>query len=79
MGLASSLVVDEAFWSSSVMIEQGPLVVALAQRDEIYIVPLSDGGMVRRLRQALADAADDPNTLSPKLLVRRDGRWELLP
>jgi hypothetical protein len=78
-GLSSSLLVDEAFWNSRVMTRQGPVVVALPQRDEIYLAPLSDTRTVQGLREALANVADDPNTLSSHLLVRRNGRWELLP
>ncbi len=77
-GLSSSLLVDEAFWNSRTMASQGPIVVALPQRDEIYLALLSDAAAVTSLRGALASVAGDPNTLFPKLLVRRAGRWEVL-
>jgi hypothetical protein len=34
--------------------------------------------MVEALRKMMAKVADDPNTLSPDLLVRRNGHWEVL-
>jgi hypothetical protein len=76
-GLASSVLVDEAFWTSPVMVAQGPVVVALAGRDEIYLARISDTGLVDALRGELARNAG--TVLFPKLLVRRNGRWEVLP
>ena len=78
-GLSSSLLVDDGFWNAPTMTAQGPIVVALPQRDEIYLALLSDQATVAALRSELAKVADDPNTLFPKLLVRRYGRWEVLP
>lgn len=75
--LSSSLLVDDAFWNSRVMTAQGPVVVALAGRDEIYLALLSDTPIVAAYRNALAEAAGD--ALFPRLLVRRGGRWEVLP
>jgi hypothetical protein len=78
-GLASSLLVNDAFWDSEPLTATGPVVVAAMARDNLYLAPLSDTGMVQALREMLAKVADDPNTLSPRLLVRRSGRWEVLP
>jgi len=78
-GLSSSLLADDAFWNARPMIASGPVVVAAPGRDEIYIVALSDTRMVQALRQEMAKVANDADTLFPRLLVRRAGRWELLP
>lgn len=78
-GLASSLLADDAFWAAKTVAASGPVVVAAVGRDELYLSPLSDGRAVAALRQGLADVANDPDTLSPRLLVRRNGRWEILP
>ena len=78
-GLASSLLVNDAFWDSESLTAAGPVVVAAMARDNLYIAPLSDTKMVQALREMMAKVADDPNTLSSRLLVRRQGHWELLP
>lgn len=78
-GLSSSLVVDEAFWNSRIMTAQGPIVVALAGRDEIYLAPLGDKAMVDAFRDGLAQGAREGGVLYPQLLVRRNARWEVLP
>ena len=76
-GLASSLLLDDAFWNAPTMTSQGPIAVALAGRDEIYLALASDGQVVTALRGELARNAD--SVLFPKLLVRRNSRWEVLP
>jgi len=78
-GLASSLLVNDAFWDAEPLTATGPVVVAAMARDNLYVAPLSDTKMVQALREMMAKVADDPNTLSPRLLVRRNGHWELLP
>lgn len=78
-GLSSSLLADDAFWNAPAMTAQGPIVVAAPGRDEIYLMLASDQRMVAAVRQQLAGVADDPDTLFPKLLVRRNGRWEVMP
>jgi hypothetical protein len=78
-GLASSVIADDAFWNAPAMTAQGPLVVAAPGRDEIFILLASDRRMVEAVRGELAKVADDPDTLFGKLLVRRGGRWEVLP
>jgi hypothetical protein len=78
-GLSSSLLADDAFWNAPAMTAQGPIVVAAPGRDEIFLMLASDQRMVAAVRQELARVADDPDTLFPRLLVRRNGRWEVLP
>lgn len=77
-GLSSSLLADDAFWDAPAMTAQGPLVVAAPGRDEIFILLLRDTALVAQVRQALADVANDADTLFAGLLVRRNGRWEVL-
>lgn len=78
-GVASSLLADDAFWNAPAMTAKGPVVVAAPGRDEIYILLASDTAMIARTRQALAGVANDTETLFARLLVRRAGRWEVLP
>lgn len=78
-GLSSSLLADDTFWNAPAMTAQGPVVVAAPGRDEIYLMLASDQRMVAAVRQQLAGVADDPDTLFPRLLVRRNGRWEVMP
>jgi hypothetical protein len=78
-GISSSLLADDAFWNSPVMTAQGPIVVAAPGRDEIFLMLASDQRLVAAVRQELAKVADDPDTLFSKLLVRRNGRWDVLP
>lgn len=78
-GLSSSLLADDAFWSAPALTAQGPVVVAAPGRDEIYILLLKDAALIAQVRQSLKDVAGDPDTLFAGLLVRRGGRWEVLP
>lgn len=78
-GLSSSLLADDAFWNAPTMTAQGPIVVAAPGRDEIFLILASDQRMVAAVREELARVADDPGTLFPRLLIRRNGRWEVLP
>lgn len=78
-GLSSSLLADDAFWNAPAMTAQGPIVVAAPGRDEIFLMLARDQQMVAAVRQELARVADDPDTLFPRLLIRRNGRWEVLP
>ena len=78
-GLASSLLADDAFWDAPVMTAGGPVAVAALARDNLYVTPLSDTKMVQALKTMIAKVADDPNTLAPRLLVRRNRHWEVLP
>lgn len=77
--LAASLLVFDEYWNSPELSSRGPLVVAVFARDILYVAPLSDGASVERLRKLMAAVRDDPNGLANDLLVRRNGRWELLP
>lgn len=77
-GLAASLLALDDFWDSKKLTAMGPLAVAAPSHMEVHIAPLSDAASVRRLREVLAEA-DGPFFLTNDLLVRRDGRWEVLP
>jgi len=78
-GLSSSLLADDAFWNAKAVAASGPVVVAAVGRDQLYLTPLSNTPGVQALKQGLADAGNDPEILSSRLLVRRNGRWEILP
>jgi len=74
--VASSLIADDELWQMPELTGQGPLVVAVLQQDEIYIVPLSAKDIVAKVRQRVKD---DPHPIfSRTLLLRRDGRWEAM-
>jgi hypothetical protein len=53
-------------------------VVAVLARDDLFLAPLSNTGMVAALRKMMAKVHDDPNGLTNDLIVRRNGRWETL-
>lgn len=78
-GISSSLLADDAFWNAPAMTAQGPIVMAAPNRDEVFLILASDQRMIAAIRQELARVADDPDTLFARLLVRRNGRWEVLP
>jgi hypothetical protein len=78
-GLASSLLIDGAFWDSPVLAQGAPVVVAVFARDNLLLARLSDIEAVGRLRKTMAGVRDDPNGLTNDLIVRRNGHWELLP
>lgn len=78
-GLASSLLIDDAFWDSAVLTRGEPIVVAVFARDNLLLARLSDAEAVGRLRKTMAGVRDDPNGLTNDLIVRRNGHWELLP
>jgi hypothetical protein len=77
--LAASLLVLDEFWDAPPLTAQGPLVVAVFARDELLVAPLSDTRSVRGLRKLMHSVRDDPNGLTNDLIVRRNGRWEVLP
>lgn len=77
-GLAASLLMLDDFWDSPVFKSNGPLVVAVFARDDIFVASLSDESAVRSLRKLTAGAEHDPNGLTSELLVRRNGRWDVL-
>jgi hypothetical protein len=74
--VASSLIADDELWQMPELTGQGPLVVAVLQQDEIYIVPLSAKDIVAEVRQRVKD---DPHPIfSRTLLLRRNRRWEVM-
>ena len=77
-GLASSLLLDDAFWDSPELTRNGPIVVAPFARDDLLVALLSDTESVARLRKLMADVRDDPNGLTNDVIVRRNGQWEVL-
>lgn len=78
-GLAASLLLLDEFWDSPELTSAGPLVVAVFARDNVLVTSLSDAKNVQALRKLMADVRDDPNGLTNDLIVRRNGRWEVLP
>jgi hypothetical protein len=78
-GLASSLIADDAFWDAAAMRAAGPIVVAPLARDDILLTALSNKADVDRLRRLMDSVAGDVNNLGEGLIVRRNGRWEILP
>lgn len=77
-GVASSLLVHEAFWNDPALTQHGPVVVFAFTRDTLLITRLSDAVSVARLRKLAEGVRDDPNGLTNEVIVRRDGRWEVL-
>ena len=75
---ASSILADDTFWDSKELSADGPVVVAALARDDIYLAPLKDAGMVEALRRMMAEVRNDPNGLTNDLIVRRNGHWETL-
>jgi hypothetical protein len=75
---ASSVLADDGFWNSPELTADGPVVVAVLARDDLFLAPLSNTGMVAALRKMMAKVHDDPNGLTNDLIVRRNGRWETL-
>lgn len=78
-GLAPSVLALDEFWESPELTSGGPVVVAVFARSVIYLALESDRELVGRLRELMEANRDDPNSLTGQLLVRRDGRWEVLP
>jgi hypothetical protein len=77
-GLAASLLALDDYWDSEALMANGPLVVAVLARDDLFVAPLADRAAVASLRKMMSSARDDPNGLTNDLLVRRAGRWEAL-
>lgn len=59
-GVASSLLVNEAFWNAPALTRHGPLVVAAFARDSLLVTRLSDTSSVQKLRQVMAASATIP-------------------
>jgi hypothetical protein len=75
IGLASSLLVLEEYWSHPNLSGLGDLVVAPVERDELVLAPANDPQMVRALRNLVAQR-DSSQFLCDRLLIRRNGAWE---
>ncbi len=57
----------------------GPVAVAVPLRDLLVAARADRAEDVKILRLLIANAASDPYAVSDQLLVRREGRWEVLP
>jgi hypothetical protein len=75
MGLASSLLVLDEYWTHPTLAALGDLVVAPLERDELVLAPLRDPLMVTALRNMVAQR-DTSQFLCDRLLLRRNGAWE---
>jgi hypothetical protein len=75
IGLASSLLVVDEYWSHPHLADLGDLVVAPVERDELVVVPLNEPLMVKALRNLVA-RRDSSQFLCDRLLLRRNGAWE---
>jgi len=75
IGLASSLLVLDDYWSHPRLAELGDLVVAPLERDELVIVPLKEEEALKALRNIVA-RRDGAGFLCDRLLLRRNGAWE---
>lgn len=77
-GLAASLLAFDDYWNSPELTAHGPLAVAVFGRDDLYVAALTDAEAIKVMREGMAEIRDDPNGLTNDLLVRRNGRWEVL-
>jgi hypothetical protein len=75
IGLASSLLVLDEYWTHPTLAALGDLVVAPLERDELIIAPLRDPLMVTALRDLVAQR-ESSQFLCDRLLIRRNGGWE---
>lgn len=76
-GLAASLLAFDDYWNSAERTD-GPLAVAVFGRDDLFVATVSDAKAIEVMREGMAEIRDDPNGLTNDLLVRRNGRWEVL-
>lgn len=77
-GLASSLLIEDAYWDSPELTAGGPLVVGVLDRDVLLVARLGDKALVAKMREGFAELSEDPNALTDQLLIRRNRRWEVL-
>lgn len=52
--------------------------MAVFGRDDLFVAALSDAAAIKVMREGMTEIRDDPNGLTSDLLVRRNGRWEVL-
>jgi hypothetical protein len=78
IGLASSLLAEDEVWDSPEMTAFGPLLVSPIERDRLLFAPINDDVAMDSLRSWHARCQPTSDWLMNDLLVRRDGRWELL-
>lgn len=77
-GLASGVLLDDSFWERPEFKGKGDLV-ALVTKDEVLVVHEGNAAGLKLLRDYIADEqAADRYLLSAVLLVRRNGKWEVL-
>ncbi|THD62212.1 hypothetical protein [Phenylobacterium sp.] len=75
VGLASSLLADDAFWNHSNLAGAGDLVVSPIELDKLIVAKVSEGELIQTLRR-VAEGYRTANFLSDRLLLRRNGVWE---
>lgn len=78
-GLMASLVVFDDFWDAPARTAVGPEVVALISPNFIVVAPLSDATALSRMREHITSVPKGRAWITSDLIVRRDGRWEVLP
>ena len=77
-GLATSLLLVDEFWDAPRQKEA--LVAAPVAPNKLAVAPEGDRRSIRRLRETMRTDPLDPQWRRFKgLLVRREGRWEVLP
>lgn len=76
--LAPSLLLHDAMWDDLAVAAKGELMVAPVERNEL-LVAYRDPEREAALRKMIALRAHDSEWLCDLILVRRDGRWEVLP
>lgn len=75
VGLASSLLAEETFWTHPNLANAGDLVVLPLERDQLIIVSTSETELVHSMRR-LAATFNSSEFLCGSLLLRRNGAWE---
>jgi hypothetical protein len=77
-GLMASLVAFEEFWDVEPRRAAGSDVVALMGPNRLVAAPLSDQAAVHAMRLEIAALPRSREWITSDLIVRRDGRWEVL-
>ncbi|HEY8571824.1 hypothetical protein [Phenylobacterium sp.] len=77
-GLMASLVVFDEFWDAEPRRAAGPEVVALMGSNRLVAAPLSEKAAVHAMRREIARLPRNREWITSDLIVRRDGRWDVL-
>lgn len=74
----ASLLLSDKIWMNEALVVKGDIVVAAVARDLVVITGSEDGENLARVRKIVAETeATGSYLVSPRLFVRRDGRWML--